>query len=205
MLKARYPGVAVEVIPFPVEPWPSRPDHSHLRYYGIPEGTFTFGTFGFIGEYKQVPCILRVWRQWHDHPSDARLLLVGERQIEVDTDAEGVLELGYVDETEFTRLLASVDCGIQLRQPSLGETSGPTASLAAHGRPLILSDIPEMRLLGGGARTMFVRSGDDIIEELIAAMRTQYELGPAPHSAFDARFSWDCWTRVMLKALAIGR
>jgi glycosyltransferase involved in cell wall biosynthesis len=194
MLKARYPGAVVKVIPFPVEPWPSRPDQSHLRYYGIPEGTFTFGTFGFIGEYKQVPWILAAWRQWHDRPSGARLLLVGERQIEVDADAE-----------EFTRLLASVDCGIQLRQPSLGETSGPTASLAAHGRPLILSDIPEMRLLDRGARTMFVRSGDDVIENLTAAMRTQYELGPAPHSGFDARFSWDGWTGVMLKILATGR
>lgn len=201
MLKARYPAAAVEVIPFPVEPWPTEPDQGHLRYYGVPEETFTFGTFGFIGEYKQVPWILTAWRQWHDRPSDARLLLVGERQIDVDADAEGIIEFGYVDDTEFTRLLASVDCGIQLREPSLGETSGPAASLTAHGRPLIVSDIPEMRLFGGGARTMFVGSGDHVIENLIAAMRAQYELGRASHNEFDTRFSWDGWTAVILKLL----
>lgn len=206
MLKARYPGAAIDVIPFPIEPWPAARDQHHLRHYGIPEGTFTYGTFGFIGEYKQVLWILAAWRQWHDRPANTRLLLVGERQIEVDSDADGVLELGYVDDIEFARLLRSVDCGIQLREPSLGETSGPTASMAAHGRPLIVSDIPEMKLLAAdGERTLFVESSSSVIEDLIAAMRTQYALGPAAPASFDARFSWDSWTAVMLKLLATSR
>ena len=205
MLEARYPDAAVQVVPFPVEPWPVHHNDNHLQYYGIPDGSFTFGSFGFIGEYKKVPWILAAWRRWHDRPSDARLLLVGERQIEVDADTDAVIELGYVDDSEFMRLLASVDCGIQLREPSLGETSGPTASLAAHGRPTIVSDIPEMKLLGQGRRMMYLKSDSDVIENLIIAMRAQYALGREPHSVFDARFSWDGWADVMLKLLAVDR
>lgn len=204
ILKSRYPHAAIEVIPFPVEPWPAMRDKHHLRRYGIPKDTFTFGSFGFIGEYKQVPQILAAWRQWRDRPSDTRLLLVGERQIDIDADAEGVFELGYVNDAEFTRLLGSVDCGIQLREPSLGETSGPTASLAAHKRPLIISDIPEMRLLGGD-RTSFVKPGGGVIEHLITAMRAQYDLGPVPSTEFDSRFSWESWADIMLKLLATNR
>jgi glycosyltransferase involved in cell wall biosynthesis len=205
MLRTRYPSAAVEVVPFPVEPWRELSDTGAMKLHGVPDGAFTFGSFGFIGDYKKIDWIVAAWRRWRDRPPDTRLLLVGERQIEVDTEAEGIIETGYVDDTEFKKLLVSVDCGIQLREPSLGETSAPAAYLAAHRRPAIFSDIPEMRLLGQTPRTTYVKSDGEVVDSLTAAMREQYALGREPRRGFDPRFSWDRWTQIMLKLLASSR
>lgn len=200
-LRARYPGSKIAVLRFPIRRWPEHRNRRYAKCYRLGEAGFTFGTFGFIGDYKQVAWVLAAWRQWHDRPDDAQLLLVGERQIDINADAEGVLETGYVDDATFVALLGAVDCGIQLRHPSLGETSAPTAELAAHRRPLIISDIPEMRSLDQGARTIYVRSDENVISSLIAAMRRQYETGRPPPFTFDGRFSWHNWKCGVLSLL----
>jgi hypothetical protein len=185
-----------------VEPWPANLDRD-LSRHGIAAGDFVFGTFGFISGYKQVPSIIEAWRRWRARPTNARLLLVGERQTEIDADVDGVVAVGYTDDDEFMRLLHAVDCGIQLRALSLGETSGPTASLAAHGRPLIVSDIPEMTLTGcRSSRILTVRAGRETVPDLVAAMKAQYTGGTPAGATFDPRFSWNGWARSVLPALA---
>lgn len=201
MLASRYPKATVAVVPFPVRPFPVDLGRDPLRRYGIPDDSFVFATFGFIGEYKRVEWILEAWRRWRDRPYDSRLVLVGERQVQVDAELDGVVELGYVGDSEFERLLASVDCGIQLRHPSLGETSGPAAALVAHQRPLIVSDIPQMRLGCNARRTLWIASGDEVVDSLVAAMRLQHALGREPPTGLDPRFSWQAWTDAILRLL----
>ena len=49
--------------------------------------------------------------------------------------------MDYVpEESKFNAFLAAADCGVQLRHPTLGETSGVVSKLFANGERLILSD-----------------------------------------------------------------
>lgn len=192
----RYPEASIGTLPFPVERWSG----AKLTpvWSGIPADGFVFATFGFIGAYKSVEQIIAAWNGWARRPENAWLLLVGSRQYEIEYQASNIIETGYVADSTFEDLLASVDCGIQLRAPSLGETSGPTAWLAAHGRRRILSDIPEMRGLGDPTNATFVNNGSSLVESLISAYKHVYETAaPIAVVQFDTVFAWANWNRVM--------
>jgi glycosyltransferase involved in cell wall biosynthesis len=140
-------GVAhlpVEVVPLPVaEALPSR--------RAAERDVFTIGHFGFVHDFKrpevliaaaalaqaELPAPLRVVfaGQVRDETYQARLVsLARERQVSVEF-------LGYVSADELTGWQASVDCAVQLRSVSHGESSGSVASLLAAGVPVVVSDI----------------------------------------------------------------
>ncbi|MGI8430169.1 MAG: glycosyltransferase family 4 protein [Solirubrobacteraceae bacterium] len=109
------------------------------------------GTF-----YKNVTATLATLRALRDSGHDAVLVLVGQ-QLGVSDRAEqarlglesAVLELGWVSDERLAELYNAADV---LLFPSLAEGFGwPVAEAMACGTPVVASDIPALREVGGDA------------------------------------------------------
>jgi len=193
-LRGRYPSKVFVHIPFPVSRVSAASATRARRVIGVRDSDYLFGTFGYIGHYKRLECIIEAWCRWLDRPSNVKLVIVGERQYQIGVPKdEGILELGYVDSHEFDALITGVDCGIQLRYPCLGETSGPISKLIAHGRPVILSKIPEMDVYGHRPSVMMVPVGEGEVNEILKAFQCLHRTGKTTPK-YDESFSWRAWT-----------
>lgn len=205
LLRDRHAQSRIEPVPFPVRPWRDY-DRSIPEKFGIHKDTFVFGAFGFIGEYKCIPLLLEAWKNWHRRPTNIKLLLAGEKQFPINTDIEGVIATGWLDSQSFNALIQRTDCGVQLRKPSLGETSGPAAAFCAHNRPVILSDHQEMRGIGIGKNVRFLNVNADH-KELLALMQTFYDDRGDKRSEYIEEFSWSLWAETVhscITGVAVG-
>jgi glycosyltransferase involved in cell wall biosynthesis len=108
------------------------------------------GCLGHINQEKRIPQLLEAFALLHESRPDARLLLVGPVAPRFDLDArlqrlglpEGALvREGYVDEARFWSLMAACDVCVNLRAPTMGETSGSAVRAFSLGKPLIVSDL----------------------------------------------------------------
>ena len=61
------------------------------------------------------------------------------------SQAPGVIRRPYLPESEFWLAAAAVDACINLRYPAAGETSGIAIRLMGIGKPVLVTDSPEMR------------------------------------------------------------
>ena len=140
--RRRWPHLETTCIPFPVVTSPRPAARDRTR-----GDTFRVGVFGFINAHKRLPVVLRAFSLVHARLPDARLLIAGSPP-PVSTCgalcrhagiASAVDIVGYTESAEFGRLMSSVDLGVNLRVPTLGETSAIVTGLFAHGTPVIVS------------------------------------------------------------------
>jgi glycosyltransferase involved in cell wall biosynthesis len=105
------------------------------------------GCFGNLTDTKRIPQLLEAFRALHARRPDATLLLVGaassrlglrERLAEFDG---AVVYEDYVDERRYFGLMAGCDVCVNLRAPTMGETSQSALNVLALGRPLVVSDL----------------------------------------------------------------
>ena len=137
------------------------------------------GAFGNVNQSKRVPQLLEAFARVRlDHP-EARLLLVGatspgfdlERRLQrLGLDSEGIVREGYVDERRLWQLMAACDVHVNLRSPTMGETSGTAIRALTLGKPLVVSDVGWFAELPDGA-ALRVPIGDDEVADLTAALR----------------------------------
>ncbi|MEX1358498.1 MAG: glycosyltransferase family 4 protein [Gaiellaceae bacterium] len=108
------------------------------------------GCLGHINPEKRVPQLLEAFALVRERVPEARLLLAGPVAARFDLDArlekvglpEGALiREGYVDERRFVSLLAACDVCVNLRAPTMGETSGSAIRALSLGKPLVVSDV----------------------------------------------------------------
>ena len=144
MLRRRYPAVPIATLPFMAARLTLLSGRRARQSLGVSDQDFLFGTFGFIGEYKRTDKILAAWNSWRDRPAWVKLLIVGERQQFIDIPQRAdVIYLDFVEgERQFQAYLSAVDCAIQLRHPTLGETSAVISTLLANNKRVITSDTP---------------------------------------------------------------
>jgi glycosyltransferase involved in cell wall biosynthesis len=107
------------------------------------EGDPLIGCFGHVNEAKRIPQLLAAFERLEARRRGARLLLVGPassrlRDFELP---EGVVRQGYVDEARLWALMAACDVCVNLRTPTMGETSGSVIRALSLGKPLIVSDV----------------------------------------------------------------
>jgi glycosyltransferase involved in cell wall biosynthesis len=97
-----------------------------------------------------VPHLLEAFTRVRRRHPGARLLLVGavspgfdlvRRLQRLGLDAEGVVREGRVDEGRLWSLMAACDACINLRAPTMGETSGTAIRALTLGKPLLVSDV----------------------------------------------------------------
>ena len=140
------PAARVAVIPHLVVPRPVRSRRAELN---LPAEAVLIAAVGQVTVAKQLPLALRAFRRLLDFVPEARFLIVGEVLPEVDLDAvigelgigERVMRLDYVESLgAFVDWVATADIVLNLRYPTLGETSGAALRVMAAGRPLVVFD-----------------------------------------------------------------
>jgi glycosyltransferase involved in cell wall biosynthesis len=107
------------------------------------------GCFGFLNMNKRIPELLQAFASFRrTHPA-ARLLLVGGAGERFDIDrrlerlglTDGVQRIDYVPEERMWSLMAACDVLVNLRYPTMGETSGSVIRALSLGKPLVVSDV----------------------------------------------------------------
>ena len=111
------------------------------------------------------------------HP-DVTLLLVGptspgfdlERRLQrLGLAEEGLVREGWADEARLWSLMAGSDVAVNLRHPTMGETSGSVIRALSLGKPLVVSDVGWFSELPDEV-ALKIPTGDDEVRVLSAAL-----------------------------------
>jgi glycosyltransferase involved in cell wall biosynthesis len=136
------------------------------------------GTFGNVNASKRAPQLLEAFARLRQGRPSASLFLVGatspgfdlDRRLQrLGLDAAGLLREGYVDEPRLWSLMAACDVHVNLRSPTMGETSGTAIRALSLGKPLIVSDVGWFSELPDEV-ALKVPVDDDEAETLLAAL-----------------------------------
>jgi glycosyltransferase involved in cell wall biosynthesis len=153
-VKKHAPDARVVEIPhlYAGAPATDRDDVDRVRQsLGVSQRGFLFGIFGHLRESKRIASVVRVFEALQDQMPDATLLLSGDC---VSTDLKRALEpcaknprirrTGFLQDRAFWTHARATDACINLRYPSAGETSGIAVRFMGIGKPVMLSDGPEV-------------------------------------------------------------
>ena len=120
---------------------------------GLDEVTPLIGVFGFLKPYKRVAESLRAFRRLVRVEPRARMILVGEQHPDLPLGSllqslgieANVRTTGWVPEDEMNRLVGACDVVLNLRYPTVGESSGTLLRALSMGLPVIVSDVGSFR------------------------------------------------------------
>jgi|Deesub1362A_J573_1020465.scaffolds.fasta_scaffold17299_2 glycosyltransferase involved in cell wall biosynthesis len=117
---------------------------------GLESNHFIISSFGLITPEKKIELVLRAFARFRRRFPNSTYLLVGElpswyseiepliRELHLE---DAVILTGYVDINTFYEYIAVTDLCMNLRYPSLGETSGSLLRVMSMGKPAIVSNI----------------------------------------------------------------
>jgi glycosyltransferase involved in cell wall biosynthesis len=129
-------------------PHPAWPMHEVTPATDV-AGEPLIGCFGFLNMNKRIPELLEAFARLRRDRPGARLLLAGaagerfdvQRRLERLGLVEGVERMDYVPEGRMWSLMAACDVLVNLRYPTMGETSGSVIRALSLGKPLVVSDV----------------------------------------------------------------
>jgi glycosyltransferase involved in cell wall biosynthesis len=137
-------GGPVWRIPHPA--WP----HPAVAPAGV-AGEPLIGCFGNLNMNKRIPELLDAFARLRSSRPGARLLLVGASAERFDLDRRlerlglagdpAILREEYVPEERLWALMAACDVCVNLRFPTMGETSGSVLRVLSLGKPVVVSDV----------------------------------------------------------------
>ncbi len=136
-------GGPISVVPHPA--W-TPPDLAAER---VRNGVVV-GCFGVVNSSKRIPELLRATAAVRGEHPDVTLLLVGSTSPGFDLDrrlqrlglaGDGLVREDWVDEQRLWALMAGSDVLVNLRHPTMGETSGSVIRGLSLGKPLVVSDV----------------------------------------------------------------
>jgi glycosyltransferase involved in cell wall biosynthesis len=110
---------------------------------------FSIGSFGHITPAKRLPQLLEAFGQLLIRRPDARLVLGGSEApgvglkplLEAGGLEDAVIRHDYLDEAALWALITASDVLVNLRSPTMGETSGMVVRALSLGKPLVVSDV----------------------------------------------------------------
>jgi len=116
---------------------------------GVGETTPLIGIFGFLKPYKRIVECLRAMQRLVKLDRRVRMILVGEehpelplqRRIEDFGLEDHVRVLGYVPLADLEQWMGAADICLNLRYPTVGETSGTLLRALGLGRAVLVSDV----------------------------------------------------------------
>jgi glycosyltransferase involved in cell wall biosynthesis len=167
---AGYDG-PISVVPHPAWPAPA------LDPERLAPGTVV-GCFGVVNSSKRIPELLRATASVRKAHPEVTLLLVGSTSPGFDLDRrlqrigfadEALVREGWVDEPRLWGLMAGSDVLVNLRYPTMGETSGSVVRGLSLGKPLVVSDVGWFSELPADV-ALKVPPDDDEVATLTAAL-----------------------------------
>ena len=136
-------GGPIAIVPHPA--WPS----PGVQPERVSAGTVV-GCFGVVNASKRIPELLRATAAVRKEHPELTLLLVGSSSPGFDLDRRlqrlglddaGLVREAWVDESRLWALMAGSDVLVNLRHPTMGETSGSVIRGLSLGKPLVVSDV----------------------------------------------------------------
>ncbi len=145
-VRSRFPDRKVEVIPHLVQ---IRTGRSKRRELNVKEDTLIFAAAGFITQDKHIDLTLRAISKLLKEGRDVFFLLIGQAMPEVDI--EGLIDqynlvesskyVGFAEDmNSFFDWISTADVIVNLRHPTVGETSGSVLRALSLARPAIVFD-----------------------------------------------------------------
>jgi glycosyltransferase involved in cell wall biosynthesis/predicted SAM-dependent methyltransferase len=124
------------------EDWVAAQRARYRAKLGVAEQSPLFGIFGFLKPYKRIKQALRAFRRMVSEIRETRLILVGEKHPELSLELPPeATHLGYVAIEDFEGYLAACDIIVNLRYPTVGETSGTVSRAFGMGKAVLVSDV----------------------------------------------------------------
>jgi glycosyltransferase involved in cell wall biosynthesis/SAM-dependent methyltransferase len=148
-------------------------DADRMQYrerLGMDETTPLIGMFGFLKPYKRIAESLRAFRRLIRVQPGARMILVGEAHPEVKLESmiaslglsACVRHIGFAPIEDFNGYMSACDIVLNLRFPTVGETSGTMQRALGMGKAVIVSDIGSF---GEYPDTICMKAPVDLAEE----------------------------------------
>jgi glycosyltransferase involved in cell wall biosynthesis len=121
--------------------------------FGLDEATPLIGIFGFLKPYKRIAESLRAFRRLVRLVPNAKMILVGEPHAEYDIDAAlrsmglsaNARLLGFTPIDDFVSYMAACDIVLNLRYPTVGESSGSLLRALGLGKAVLVSGVGSFR------------------------------------------------------------
>ncbi|ARV60970.1 hypothetical protein BZZ01_22205 [Nostocales cyanobacterium HT-58-2] len=119
------------------------------KRFGISDNSFLISTFGFVNILKRVPIILDAIKILIDKGYPIQFFIGGdliepslkiEEKIESLGLSKNVIISGYLSDEDFERCMQMSDVVLNLRYPSLGESSGALMKAFTYGKACIVSN-----------------------------------------------------------------
>jgi glycosyltransferase involved in cell wall biosynthesis len=169
-IQRQRPDLRVRVVSQPIVF--TEPTATARQQLGLPADAFIVGCAGQATVEKRIDLALRAFARLQAQLPSARFLLVGEVPdwYPLDLDdlvqqlnlQEAVIRIGYAsDLDQFRSFIAAMDACINLRCPTLGETSASLLRTMALGKPVIVSNVGWYAELPDEACIKFDHASDD--------------------------------------------
>ena len=148
--QARKAGFTGPIAQIPHGAWLADADRMAYRSrLGLDETTPLVGIFGHLKPYKRIPESLRAFRRLLRLEPRAKMILAGEPHPDLPVapllrslDLEAAVRvLGFTPLEHFTGYMAACDVVLNLRYPTVGETSGSLLRALGLGKPVLVSDV----------------------------------------------------------------
>ena len=161
----------VSVVPHPAWPVPA------VSPERVADGV-VIGCFGVVNASKRIPELLRATAEVRKSHPEATLLLVGPTSPGFDLDrrlrrlglaGDGLVREGWIDEPRLWALMAGSDVLVNLRHPTMGETSGSVIRALSLAKPTVVSDVGWFSELPPEA-VVRIPVGDDEVPTLSASL-----------------------------------
>jgi glycosyltransferase involved in cell wall biosynthesis/SAM-dependent methyltransferase len=130
--------------------WIPQTDRNGTRHaLGLDETTPLIGAFGYLKPYKRIAESLRALKRLVKLDPRVRMILVGEPHPEFGVEqlirtldlSEHVRVLGFVPIEKFVDYIGACDIALNLRYPTVGETSGSLQRALGLGKAVVVSDV----------------------------------------------------------------
>jgi len=190
----RAQGFRGPIATIPHGAWIPRTARNSTRHsLGLDEGTPLIGAFGYIKPYKRIAESLRALRRLVKLDPRVRMILVGEPHPEFDIEhlirtlglSEHVRVLGFTPIERFVDYIGACDIVLNLRYPTVGETSGSLQRALGLGKAVIVSDVgafaelPDDVCLKVPTAPDRVQEEEDFIFEYLNVLITRPDLAQA--------------------------
>jgi glycosyltransferase involved in cell wall biosynthesis/SAM-dependent methyltransferase len=148
--KVRAAGFTGPTAVIPHGAWIPEADRMSYRYrLGLDESTPLVGAFGFLKPYKRIGESLRAFRRLVRLEPRAKLILVGEPHPDFPVRSmirtlglgPNVRILGFAPIEDFVGYMAACDVVLNLRYPTVGESSGSMLRALGLGKAVLVSDV----------------------------------------------------------------